>query len=81
MKFGDFNHAGMEKVSMIGAYMPEANFVFSNVIHSDLTNVNLKYSDMTHVNLESTDLSHGFLRIYFFINCSIKQTVLKMSLG
>ena len=57
----DFNHAGMERVSMQRTYVPEANFVFANVIHSNLQYIESKFSDMTHVNLESTDLSHGFL--------------------
>ena len=57
----DFNHAGMDTVSMERTYVPQANFVFANVIHSDLRNIESKFSDMTHVNLESTDLSNGFL--------------------
>ncbi|MBC8251467.1 MAG: pentapeptide repeat-containing protein [Candidatus Nitrosopelagicus sp.] len=57
----DFNHAGMDTVNMVRTYVPESNFVFANVIHSDLRNIESKFSDMTHVNLESTDLSNGFL--------------------
>ena len=57
----NFDYAGMERVHMQKAYMPEGSFVWSNIIHSELMNVNMKYSDMTHVNLESTDLSNAVL--------------------
>jgi uncharacterized protein YjbI with pentapeptide repeats/plastocyanin len=57
----NFDYAGMEEVHMQKAYMPEGSFVWSNIIRSELMNVNMKYTDMTHVNLESTDLSNAVL--------------------